>query len=269
MLWNPYIGHVTRTTIEKEESKALIGWKRNYLVRNSDGDINVKAIAVGIQSGLNSEASCNILAGMNQWSLADQNKFLTKRFKKNHKLVGAHCTCGFYAYPDRKAAEEHPQESKGSVLLEVAISGKFMQYKKGFRYAHQRVTKIVVEKCDYTYCTSQAVLLLKPDLYSAYDILTPSCLYHSTFEGRKRLSFEDVSLAVSNQPSISKFPPIVVETADGTDPWVRTPAEIVTSNVGKISKVLSDPMTALILIIGAFPLSMVGFSFYNILFAPR
>jgi hypothetical protein len=264
MLWNQFIGHVTRTTNTKEESKAILGWKRNYLTRTPNGYIQVKALAVGIQSGLNSEAICYTIADLDSWSPAQQNGFFVKTFKKHHKLVGAHCTCGFYAYPSRAAAEEHPQESKGSVLLEVAISGKFMQHKKGFRYAHQRVTKIVVDKCGSPVCTSQAVLFLKPPSFSYTDDMTPSCLYHSVIQSRNRLSFEDVSAAISSQPLLAKFPPIAVETANGEAPWVPTPVEIVTKKLGKVSEFLDDSVNAILATVFVVMVGIVSFASFGL-----
>lgn len=59
------------------------------------------------------------------------------------------CDCGFYCLHTLAAARELAcdPDYAGTVLLEVAASGRFVRYERGLRYAHQRVVAVRTRRC--------------------------------------------------------------------------------------------------------------------------
>lgn len=222
MLRNRFIGSITRKKKAEPESKALIGWKYNFLTVDGNNHIQMLPLTSKLRVNVNADAVCNVLAEIEEYKDKSRSEaYWAKKFQKYHTLVGNFCSCGFYAYSLRESAEAHDQEKAGAALIQVAISGKFTQYKKGFRYAHQRVTEVIVGKCETGFtCDSQAVLFNKPYSYYNEGMLKPSCLKHASYVMSERMTFDTISSSISSQETMAAFSPVVVETANGDKPWV-------------------------------------------------
>jgi hypothetical protein len=66
-----------------------------------------------------------------------------------HRSPSRWCDCGFYCVhtlDDARALACDP-DYRYAVLLEVAVSGRFLRYERGLRYARQRVTRVRVGRC--------------------------------------------------------------------------------------------------------------------------
>jgi len=230
MLWNRFIGRkVAGKPTSFQNDTALRGWKRAEIHLDHENEVRFKALASDAYYKVESDAECLLMediADAFDPSAPRVIRFIAQQWAKKHKLVGRACTCGFYAYADRSEAELHEQPETTptrAALIEVAISGKFMQYKKGYRYAHQRVTKVIIGKCSVDdACDEQATSFLKMNQYTDYGVfeLMPACRYHVAYISVTRFSFAEISEKFSSQTSSDKFKPIVLETANGDEPWL-------------------------------------------------
>jgi hypothetical protein len=66
-----------------------------------------------------------------------------------HRSPARWCDCGFYCVHDVAEALDLAcdPDYRGTVLLEVAVSGRFIRYERGLRYAGQRVTGVWAGRC--------------------------------------------------------------------------------------------------------------------------
>ncbi|GAA1400919.1 hypothetical protein GCM10009613_58490 [Pseudonocardia kongjuensis] len=66
-----------------------------------------------------------------------------------HACPSRWCDCGFYCFHSDSDARELAcaPEHQGSVLLEVAVSGRFRRYELGLRYSRQRVRSVRMRPC--------------------------------------------------------------------------------------------------------------------------
>lgn len=66
-----------------------------------------------------------------------------------HSCPSRWCDCGFYCFHSDSHARELAcaPEHQGSVLLEVAVSGRFRRYEMGLRYSRQRVRSVQMRPC--------------------------------------------------------------------------------------------------------------------------
>lgn len=104
----------------------------------------------------------------------------------------ASCTCGFHAYNNVKDAYRYSPR-KSEMIVEVAISGKYLEYDNGYRCNTQRVKSILVRDCEW--CDNPATVL-----HNAYSKLAPlctSCASNILKVSKKSLiSFEEASEAL-------------------------------------------------------------------------
>ena len=66
-----------------------------------------------------------------------------------HRSPSRWCDCGFYCVhtlDDARALACDP-DYRYAVLLDVVVSGRYMRYERGLRYARQRVTAVRVGRC--------------------------------------------------------------------------------------------------------------------------
>lgn len=66
-----------------------------------------------------------------------------------HRSPSRWCDCGFYCVhtlEDARALACDP-DYRYAVLLDVVVSGRYMRYERGLRYARQRVTAVRVGRC--------------------------------------------------------------------------------------------------------------------------
>ena len=242
-MFNHFIGRsVFANPVAKKKATGLRGWKRNELYILDDGRVQFKSLAFDLFSKVEADAVCTSNEDLeNNLKAYEYNKVeehLITFLVDHHKIPSKICTCGFYAYESRSGAEFHAQPNSfygtdTSVLMEVAISGKFIQYQKGYRYAHQRITKVIVGKCvSADGCLEQATLFSGLST-SEGTRLYPSCLKHSKMV---KFSFAEVDEKLASQSLNSKFAPLTLETANGEEPWVPTPLENSINAVAKKAK---------------------------------
>jgi hypothetical protein len=75
-----------------------------------------------------------------------------------HRCPSRWCDCGFYCVhtlDDARALACDP-DYRYAVLLEVAVSGRFMRYERGLRYARQRIAEVRIGRCG---CGHSATML--------------------------------------------------------------------------------------------------------------
>jgi len=158
------------------------------------------------------------------------------------------CSCGFYAYHERYEAELHNQNSSSSVLLEVAVSGKFIDYDKGIRFSHQRVKSVTVGAC--MYCGEQATLFETGLNYFDSEYLFPVCETHRSYHngkygiyGKTEFSFEE--LAKNAMTGVrSGFTPVVFKTSNGEEPWDGT-YSVPETTLDKVKKFVKTPLKSI------------------------
>lgn len=70
-------------------------------------------------------------------------------FSRKHVPPDPRGDCGFYCFNTAEAAREMAADTayRGGVLIEVAASGRFIRYEKGFRYQRQRVHAVRIGLC--------------------------------------------------------------------------------------------------------------------------
>jgi len=121
-----------RRTPRERPQAPLRGFKLAYPMVSADGaSIGFSGVALGRTQvyGVNADAVCVQSA--------------------RHRCPSGWCDCGFYCFhtvEDARALACDP-EYQQAVLLEVAVSGRFVRYEKGFRYAHQRVRAVRLGRC--------------------------------------------------------------------------------------------------------------------------
>lgn len=71
------------------------------------------------------------------------------------------CSCGFYSYSTEDLARSHDQGSPSAALLRVAVSGRFVEYSRGWRSSHQRTELVRVRtRCCSRGCGAPAQAFL-------------------------------------------------------------------------------------------------------------
>jgi len=196
------------------KSAHLVGWKTSGL-KMENGEVYLSPLTNNIHVSFDEDSKCAFIDDL-------RNDFpdwrVQKTLNKIHSPVAKFCTCGFYAYHDRDKAEVHKQNTIYSVLLEVAISGKYMNHTKGIRFHHQRVKKVIVRNCSFN-CSNQAVLF---NFNKITHSLEPSCLAHKTPNSYyyTHYSFASIQAKASKQVR-NGFPDVVFETANGEQPWEK------------------------------------------------
>lgn len=127
------------------------------------------------------------------------------------------CSCGFYAYRYHHDAQNHNQG--GEFVLRVVGSGKMFEYKKGYRYGHQRLEEIIISGCIDKDCTDSADRI---GIRVSDGALYPVCYHHAaTTEEQKITSFSELgTMASLSLPSAA--PRITVRSTDpAVVPWEK------------------------------------------------
>ncbi len=92
-----------------------------------------------------------------------------------HVVPKRGCGCGFYCFHtlDRARAMAADEHYRATVILEVAVSGRFIRYEEGLRYAHQRVRAVRLGRCA---CGAPAHLLVESGRgLSGWRRVQPAC----------------------------------------------------------------------------------------------
>jgi hypothetical protein len=66
-----------------------------------------------------------------------------------HRSPSRWCDCGFYCVHtlDEARALACDPDYRYAVLLDVAVSGRFIRYERGLRYARQRIISLRIGRC--------------------------------------------------------------------------------------------------------------------------
>lgn len=185
----------------KNASAKLIGYKRANLRISSNNNIVLQSMHGRGLTALDANAKCDYTS----------YGFATSSL---HSAPDWGCDCGFYAYDNVQDAVEHTHDPS-TVLIKVVISGKYIRYQLGWRYAHQRVTEVIVGRCSAGYgCSNPATAFIKDGKHEA--ALEPVCLDHALVEPVKhRFSFEETSQMLTAS-SAKGYKPIIVRNMDET-----------------------------------------------------
>jgi hypothetical protein len=103
-------------------------------------------LTMGGRYGSDAQAMCEVLSG----ALPPPRRWGRRRVPASHSAPAVGCSCGFYAYRDRRDAEKllatHPPVGRhfGTALLDVDLAGTVIEYDHGFRSSHQRVLGVRV-----------------------------------------------------------------------------------------------------------------------------
>lgn len=193
---NGYLGRGHK--IVEKPVAGLKGYKQIRLFNNSMSfgkpKVRMTALHYGGEHLLSGEATCE----------TDRSVFVA------HAVPDWNCTCGFYAYKTVDEAYHHNGNSSMTKAwtVEVAISGKYIQYKKGYRFEHQRITSIYVGRCYACSNVATSVILRNHD-----DLIAPVCYNHAmSYPSRFRITFDEFAAAATDayDPSDSKHQPISV-----------------------------------------------------------
>lgn len=185
----------------KNANAKLVGYKRAGLFLDSNNNIVLTSMHGRGNTALDADATCSYTSyGFSGASL--------------HAAPDWNCDCGFYAYDDAQQAVEHSSDPS-NVLLKVVLSGKYVRYQFGWRYAHQRVTEVVVGRCSASYrCEQSATAFVKTGHNGGE--LKPACLEHAVEEPvKRRFTFDQLSqmLTASSTPG---YKAILVSNIDET-----------------------------------------------------
>lgn len=116
-----------------------------------------------------------------------------------HRSPFRWCECGFYCLhelADVRALACDP-DYRDSVLLEVAVSGRFLRYEQGLRYARQRVSRVRVGRCA---CGEPATTFVESGGLVGWRRLTTVC--PSCAGPRKRLPLTAFSRLLGGVPVV-------------------------------------------------------------------
>lgn len=185
----------------KNASAKLVGYKRAGLWADSDDNVLLMSMHGRGTTALDADATCSY------------NSYGFGTFS-THVVPDWSCECGFYAYDDIRDAVDHSSDPS-TVLLKVVISGKYVKYQFGWRYAHQRVTEVIVGRCAWGYgCSNPATSFVKDGKYKGE--LKPACVDHALMESVKnRFTFEQTSHMLTASSS-KGYKPILVRNLDET-----------------------------------------------------
>jgi hypothetical protein len=136
-----------------------------------------------------------------------------------HRSPSRWCDCGFYCVhtlDDARALACDP-DYRYAVLLDVVVSGRYMRYERGLRYARQRVTAVRVGRCA---CGQRARVFVEANAGTAgWRRLVAVCA--SCAGGRAVLSFGWLSRMLAGVPVT---PDESTAATAGTEAERETPA---------------------------------------------
>jgi hypothetical protein len=129
-----------------------------------------------------------------------------------HRSPSRWCDCGFYCVhtlDDARALACDP-DYRYAVLLDVVVSGRYMRYERGMRYARQRVTAVRVGRCA---CGHRARVFVEASAGTAgWRRLVAVCA--SCAGARAVLSFGWLSRMLSGVPVTLDAPDAAATVAD-------------------------------------------------------
>ncbi|HTK68027.1 MAG TPA: hypothetical protein VL595_37015 [Pseudonocardia sp.] len=132
-----------------------------------------------------------------------------------HRSPSRWCDCGFYCVhtlDDARALACDP-DYRYAVLLDVVVSGRYMRYERGLRYARQRVTAVRVGRCA---CGGHARMFVEASAGTAgWRRLVAVCA--SCAGTRAVLSFGWLSRMLAGVPVIADPPSGVSSTTEAPD----------------------------------------------------
>lgn len=137
----------------------LHGYKLAYPLLSSDG---TKAAFSGLSIGKRRPYD----------AVADA----TCSWNPRHAAPVRRCSCGFYCFHsiERARAMGCDTRYRTAVVLEVSVSGRYIRYEDGIRYARQRVGAVRVRDCR---CGRPASALVDRGLgFAGWRRLVPSCV---------------------------------------------------------------------------------------------
>lgn len=195
---NGYLGRGHKIVVKPVTG--LKGYKQIHLfnsgVSKGKPKVRMRALHYGGEHLLSGKATCR----------TDRSAF------DSHDVPDWNCTCGFYAYKTVDEAYHHNGNTNRFMTkawtVEVAISGKYIQYKKGYRYEHQRITSIYVGRCYACSNVATSVLLRNNDA-----LIAPVCHNHAmSYPSRFRITFDEFAEAATDAYDLSdsKHQPISV-----------------------------------------------------------
>ncbi|MGH3611331.1 MAG: hypothetical protein ACRDRK_01660 [Pseudonocardia sp.] len=128
-----------------------------------------------------------------------------------HRCPSRWCDCGFYCVYSVEAARglACDPEYAHTVLLDVAVSGRYIRYEKGLRYQRQRVRSVRVGRCG---CARAAELLVESGTGTVgWRAMVPTC--RMCAGSRPVLMLAELSgllgdLPVSVDPGVATFAPL-------------------------------------------------------------
>jgi hypothetical protein len=125
------------------------GFKAARLVAHpASGEASFLGVTLGGRYGVETDASCEVLAG----TLPPSRRWGRRQLPELHDAPDLDCTCGFYAFHDRDSALEllsvRPPISRvlGLILLEVDLSGTVIEFDRGYRASRQQVLGVQVPR---------------------------------------------------------------------------------------------------------------------------
>lgn len=177
---NKYLGVRKRSFVKQRvPMTAQTLYKQSNLEYNHVANtIRLKSLAFPENRGIavNADAKCsyedeNFILGIGRAEL-DLTSLANKLHGEESPSRG--CTCGFHAYSEYEDARYHKQGIAGYFVLKVVGSGKMFEYKKGYRYGHQRLEEVIVSGCQYYVCDEPADRLI----FHNDGEIKPVCRYH-------------------------------------------------------------------------------------------
>lgn len=255
---NAYLGIRKRKPLlavfnnEPKDSTPKTLYKKAFLLWDSSAEaLTLSPLAFPEGTSFNAAAECR--------SSYHRSNPLT-RFEVPSKA----CSCGFYAYTDEDDARDHTQAGPDSFILKVVASGKMLEYKKGYRYGHQRVEEVIVYSCYGCDKSADRVILLERTS------IVPVCKSHARIvRPIYRLSFKEMGeLASRSLPTHA--PRIKFRSAnEEVKPWISEMdiKRISGERVGfgdVMYEIVKSPMLMIPFFMGVVPISVsaLGGLFY-------
>lgn len=203
---------------------SMTGYK-TARVRMHNGQIMMSALTVEAPIPFDADAHCDIWSDAHrhyQDMLDNTPEYvadLIPPLPQNppHEVPSELCTCGFYAYAEPDSAIHHDQNDDRCVLVEVAISGKYLWYENGYRYAHQRVKTVHIGGCMSCSATPVGMTVIDDGW------MRPVCVHHMNEDG---FTLSQMSAMVATQVKEGYAPVEFLAGSSAPEPAEDLMAEI-------------------------------------------
>ncbi len=200
---NAYIGRARKQKTQSKVPVKLLAYKSAIITGDFLGALVYQSPTAGGKFGIKEYCTCNNLY---------TDPFSRTRKPTHH--FDPDCSCGWYSFKEPENAFDYPKfgsSTSSEPILELALSGQFVEYDYGFRSEIIRVKRVLFDKCYYCNQTAVAATWIE-------DSLVGICYNHAKYYGRlstNLISFNEME-SLLPQPADSKTKMTLVRNINNT-----------------------------------------------------